>query len=84
MPRGKKSTAEQINGKLREVEAGPAQRKTVPEVVRKLGGTNCWTGRLDPRAIDQRRPAIRTMIRSATRPEPPPFMIWASLVMKSR
>jgi transposase-like protein len=39
MRRGKKFTAEQIIGKLREVEVGLAQRKTVPEVVRKLGVT---------------------------------------------
>ncbi len=39
MPRGKKCTAEQIIGKLREAEVGLAQGKTVPEVVRKLGVT---------------------------------------------
>jgi putative transposase len=39
MPRGKKFTAEQIIGKLREAEVGVAQGKTVPEVVRKLGVT---------------------------------------------
>ena len=39
MPRGKKFTAEQIIGKLREAEVGFAQGKTVPEVVRKLGVT---------------------------------------------
>ena len=39
MPRGKKFTADQIIGKLREAEVGLAQRKTVPEVVRKLGVT---------------------------------------------
>ena len=39
MPRGKKVTAEQIIGKLREAEVGLAQGKTVPEVVRKLGVT---------------------------------------------
>ncbi|MEI6505460.1 MAG: transposase, partial [Planctomycetota bacterium] len=39
MPRGKKFTAEQIFGKLREAEVGLAQGKTVPEVVRKLGVT---------------------------------------------
>ncbi len=41
MPRGKKFTAEQIIGKLREAEAeaGLAQGKTVPEVVRKRGVT---------------------------------------------
>ena len=39
MPRGKKFTAEQIIGKLREAEVGLAQGKTVPEVVRKLGVT---------------------------------------------
>jgi putative transposase len=38
-PRGKKFTAEQIIGKLREAEVGLAQGKTVPEVVRKLGVT---------------------------------------------
>ncbi len=32
MPRGKKFTAEQIIGKLREAEVGLAQGKTVPEV----------------------------------------------------
>ena len=36
MARGKKFTAEQIIGKLREAEVGLAQGKTVPEVVRKL------------------------------------------------
>ena len=40
MPRGKKFTAEQIIGKLREAEVGLAQGKTVPEVVRKLGLTS--------------------------------------------
>ena len=39
MPRGKKVTAEQIIGKLRETEVGLALGKTVPEVVRKLGVT---------------------------------------------
>ena len=39
MARGKKFTAEQIIGKLREAEVGLAQGKTVPEVVRKLGVT---------------------------------------------
>jgi hypothetical protein len=39
MSRGKKFTAEQIIGKLREAEVGLAQGKTVPEVVRKLGVT---------------------------------------------
>jgi len=39
MPRGKKFTAEQIIGKLREAEVGLAQGKTMPEVVRKLGVT---------------------------------------------
>ena len=39
MPRGKKFTAEQIIGKLREAEVGLDQGKTVPEVVRKLGVT---------------------------------------------
>ena len=39
MPRGKKFTAEQIIGKLREAEVGLAQGKTSPEVVRKLGVT---------------------------------------------
>ena len=33
MPRGKKFTAEQIIGKLREAEVGLAQGKTVPEPV---------------------------------------------------
>jgi putative transposase len=32
MPRGKKFTAEQIIGKLREAEVGLAQGKTVPEL----------------------------------------------------
>jgi hypothetical protein len=36
MPRGKKFTAEQIIGKLREAEVELARGKTVPEVVRKL------------------------------------------------
>jgi putative transposase len=39
MPRGKKFTAEQVIGKLREAEVGLAQGKTVPEVVRKPGVT---------------------------------------------
>jgi transposase len=39
MPRGKKFTAEQIIGKLRESEVELARGKTVPEVVRKLGVT---------------------------------------------
>jgi len=39
MPRGKKFTAEQIIGKLREAEVGLAQGKAIPEVVRKLGVT---------------------------------------------
>ena len=39
MPRGKKFTAEQIIGKLREAEVWLAQGKTVPEEVRKLGVT---------------------------------------------
>ncbi len=39
MPRGKKFTAEQITGKLREAEVELARGKTVPEVVRKLGVT---------------------------------------------
>jgi hypothetical protein len=41
MPRGKKFTAEQIIGRLREaeVEVELARGKTVPEVVRKLGVT---------------------------------------------
>jgi transposase-like protein len=39
MPRGKKFTAEQVIGRLREAEVGLAQGKTVPEVVRKLGVT---------------------------------------------
>jgi putative transposase len=38
MPRGKKFTAEQIIGKLREAEVELARGKTVPEIVRKLGG----------------------------------------------
>ncbi len=37
MPRGKKFTAEQINGRLHEAKVGLALGKTVPEVVRKLG-----------------------------------------------
>jgi hypothetical protein len=39
MPRGKKFTAEQIIGKLREAEVGLAQGKTLSEVVRKPGVT---------------------------------------------
>ena len=39
MPRGKKHTAEQIIGQLREAEVELARGKTVPEVVRKLGVT---------------------------------------------
>ncbi len=37
-PRGKRFTAEQIIGKLREAEVGLAQGKTVPGVDRKRGG----------------------------------------------
>jgi hypothetical protein len=47
MPRGKKFTAEQIIGKLREAEVGLAQGKTVPEVVRKLGVTEQTYYRLE-------------------------------------
>ena len=43
MPRGKKFTAEQIIGKLREAEVGLAQGKTVTQVVRKLGVTEQTT-----------------------------------------
>ena len=39
IPRGKKLTAEQIIGKLREAEVELARGKTVPEVVRKIGVT---------------------------------------------
>jgi len=39
MPRGKKHTAEQIIGQLREAEVELARGKTVAEVVRKLGVT---------------------------------------------
>jgi putative transposase len=39
MPRGKKFTAEQIIGKLREAEVGLSRGKKVPEVRRKLGVT---------------------------------------------
>lgn len=39
MPRGKKFTAEQIIGELREAEVELARGKTVPEGVRKLGVT---------------------------------------------
>jgi hypothetical protein len=39
MPRGKKSTAEQIIGKLREAEVELSRRKKVPEMCRKLGVT---------------------------------------------
>ena len=39
MARGKKFTAEQIIGRLREAEVEFARGKTVPEVVRKLGVT---------------------------------------------
>ncbi|NDC73649.1 MAG: hypothetical protein EBZ62_09465 [Sphingobacteriia bacterium] len=39
MPRGKKYTAEQIIGKLREAEVELARGKNVPDVVRKLGVT---------------------------------------------
>jgi hypothetical protein len=39
MPRGKKFTAEQIIGKLREAEVGLGEEKGLPEVVRKLGVT---------------------------------------------
>ena len=39
MPRGKKLTAEQIIGKLREAEVHLAEGKTVAEASRKLGVT---------------------------------------------
>ena len=39
MPRGKKVTAEQIIGELREAEVELARGKTVPEAVRNLGVT---------------------------------------------
>ncbi len=39
MPRGKKFTAEQIVGKLREAEVELARVKTVPEVAQKLAVT---------------------------------------------
>ena len=39
MARGKKFTAEQIIGKLREAEVELARGKIVPEVVRQLGVT---------------------------------------------
>jgi putative transposase len=39
MPRGKKFSAEQIIGKLREAEVELARGKTLPEAVRKLGVT---------------------------------------------
>jgi putative transposase len=46
MPRGKKFTAEQIIGKLRESEVELAWGKTVPDGVWKLGVTeqthHCW------------------------------------------
>ena len=39
MPRGKKFTAKHISGQVRETEVELARRKTMPEVVRKLGVT---------------------------------------------
>jgi putative transposase len=58
MPRGKKFTAEQIIGKLREAEVGLAQGKTVPEVVRKLGVSERRGCRVLGQARNtQRRPA---------------------------
>jgi transposase-like protein len=39
MPRGKKFTAEQIIGKLREAEVELSRGKKVPEVCRKIGVT---------------------------------------------
>jgi putative transposase len=39
MPRGKKFTAEQIIGKLREAEVHLAEGKTVAEAARKIGVT---------------------------------------------
>jgi putative transposase len=39
MPRGKKFTAEQIIGKLREAEVELSRGKTVPEACRKIGVT---------------------------------------------
>ena len=65
MPRGKKFTAEQIIGKLREAEVGLAQGKTVPEVVRKLGVTEQtyyrWKREYGGLRTDQakRRPDLR-------------------------
>ncbi|MBM4021816.1 MAG: hypothetical protein FJ284_06170 [Planctomycetes bacterium] len=40
MPRGKRFTAEEINGKLRDAGVELARGKTVPAVVRKLGATD--------------------------------------------
>jgi putative transposase len=40
MPRGKKFTAEQIIGKLREAEVHLAEGKTVAEAARKVGVTD--------------------------------------------
>ena len=55
MPRGKKLTAEQITGKLREAEVGLAQGKTVPEVVRMLTAVeNGGAGRFEKPAPDAR------------------------------
>ena len=75
MPRGKKFTAEQIIGKLREAEVGLAQGKTVPEVAWKLGLTEQtfyrWKREHRGLRTDQakRRQAVEH-VRAHARPEP--------------
>ena len=68
MPRGKKFTAEQIIGKLREAEVRLAQGKTVPEVVRKLGVTEQtyerWKRELD-KAIRREAASGRPQVGAA-------------------
>ncbi len=61
MPRGKKFTAEQIIGKLREAEVGFAQGKTVPEVVWQLGVT-------PPASFDSLRVPCRTPVGDGKSP----------------
>jgi hypothetical protein len=61
MPRGKKFTADQITGKLREAEVGFARGKTVPEVVRKLGVT-------PPASCDSLRVPRRTSVGDGKSP----------------
>jgi hypothetical protein len=79
MPRGKKFTAEEIIGKLREAEVALAQAKTVPEVVRKLRVTEQtyyrwkWEyGGLRPDQAKRLKDLEKENARLATSARPPP------------